>query len=1762
MTGLLSVAGSTASDSGFELKSVRITRDNDTYLARTPSVAGNRKIWTASFWFKQSDIDVSKEIISVYEDSNNRLTFGFHGSSNKFYLYDLQGGSAKAEMTSDMVFRDPSAWYHFVLVYNTTESSSDDRLKVFINGSGSPISLTWTTAISLNLDGMVNKAVVHQIGEYPGSAQPSLGGYLAEFYLIDGQALTPSSFGATNEDTNQWQPKNPTDIKPTLTFGTNGFYLPFSNDALDDSFTDSSTLHSVHTVTAGGNAHTDTSVKKFGTASLQLDGTGDYLSVSNNNDFNLGTDDFTIDCWVQSSDFVPGADAGVIIHLQDSGSSDFRLAMGSAGRAVVGQDYGMSWGYNNGGSWSTTAYGSDLADGAWHHVACSRQGSYFYLFQDGVLVSTTTNWAGLNITGNATCEIGRRSTGQDYFEGYIDEIRVSKGIARWTSTFALETSAYAADEYTALLLHMDGSDSGTTFTDSSWTSTSSYLSGTHVITAYGDTKNTRISNHSVAASGDAHIIGPKVGSSAISFDGDGDYLSVASSTDFDFGTGDFTLEMWCNSSNLLTTTHVYLLDMNDGTSRIAIASNIASSNGIWLGTGWNNITDWAFPTDEWFHIAVCRQSGTGRAYLNGVLKSSVSSFTTNFGGTWTTHIGDKYDNGANAELEGYLDEIRLSNIARYPDGTTFTPSTTAFTSDANTKLLIHSNTTMGSTTFTDSSSGAHTITANGDIMNVAPKIGTGMGVFDGVASYLENPDSGDWDFGSGDFTIEYWVNYSTPSGNMITTGRGTGYGGSSDNRWTTNHGTGGNVTFSLSNGTGSSASNTYSFASSGLSLDDDAWHHIACVRDGLVARIYTDGVQRNTQALVSGFTLQAASGVNQIGRYPNYSYTQGFKGYLDEMRFSRNCRYPSGTTFTPSTTAFKDDKDTVLLMHMDGGGGIDPVTNLPTLAGQGTYFWDASTNAIFYGADGIPTNKSIITFDGSGDYLSMPASSGWDITGDYTWECWVNPNKNPTTSTAVHMQLMGQYLSATDRNQLFLSDNGGVYMWLADGGSSDWYGNTGYQFDPGVWYHVAASRASGTLRVYIDGVELFNASSSLDTDFSAPYEIGRKGDNSLPFDGKMDQVRISDTARYTSNFTAPTTPFTADANTKLLIQSDFSEGGLGADHSGNYNYWTPNNLTVNDMMLDSPMNNFATLNPLPANYGAGPRNTYQTMSEGNLKTMGNTATDSANVSSTIAFTEGKWYFECYVVGVSASYNYPRIGMIDTPNTGLPSRLAGEANTLGVTYQTNGEKGIAGTFSSYGDTFTTGDVVGMAIDADNGAAYFSKNGTWQNSGVPTSGASKTNAAYTYTGGSIEFTPSWIPYTSAGGGVANFGQDSSFAGNLTAQGNQDGNSKGDFFYAPPAGFLALCTDNLPDPLISAVEALDHFNTVAYSGDGTTPRTLNAGFQPDFTWLKIRTVAWSHRLFDSIRGANLALYSNSNAVQAAGTSGYLSGFASTGPTFTGNGADVRDVNETGDTYVTWNWKAGGAPTVDNSAGAGNTPTAGSVKINGSNLGSALAGSIATTRLSANTTAGFSISTYTGNSTAGATIAHGLSQAPDIAFFKELTYVDNWVVFAEPLGNTKALFLDTANDAGTHLTYWNDTSPNATVITLGTDGKANSARTHIMYAFHSVDGYSKVGSYTGNGNVDGTFVYTGFRPAYVLWKSYTAAENWQIKDNKRLGYNQQNHTLFANDTAIDYTTAYVDLVSNGFKLRISGGGSNGTNEGLVYIAFAESPFKTSNAR
>ena len=587
---------------------------------------------------------------------------------------------------------------------------------------------------------------------------------------------------------------------------------------------------------------------------------------------------------------------------------------------------------------------------------------------------------------------------------------------------------------------------------------------------------------------------------------------------------------------------------------------------------------------------------------------------------------------------------------------------------------------------------------------------------------------------------------------------------------------------------------------------------------------------------------------------------------------------------------------------------------------------------------------------------------------------------------------------------------------------------------------------------------------------------------------------------------------------------------LGTDSSGEGNNFTVTNLVATDQMVDTPTNNFATLNPLDADFSG-------TLSEGNLQVA-----TGGGMSSTFHFpASGKWYWEYTITGGTATQAFPGIA---TQPYSSSSRL--------FYYSADGkifENTVGGV--SYGASYTTGDVIGVAANVDDGEVTFYKNNSSQ--GVK---------SYTYF-------DSMTPHFRDGGDtvtmVVNFGQDSSFAGNETAQGNQDGNSKGDFYYTPPTDYLALCTDNLSAPEIALPG--DNFNTVLYTGNGSTQAITGIGFRSDLTWVKIRSAAANHGLFDSIRGVRASLSSNTTTEsRTAGADQDLYAWGSDGFSV-GDGVGDSYINTNVDTatYASWNWKAGGAPTVDNSAGAGATPTAGSVKIDGSNLGSALAGTIAAKRLSANTTSGFSIVQYVGTGS-GATIAHGLSQAPDMVISKSMDDAYNWRVGGEKIGLTSADYsmrMDTTA-AEQDLSGVFGAYPSASVWTIGDDAGVNvSTENYIAYCFHSVEGYSKVGSYVGNGNADGTFVYTGFKPARVVAKRVDSTASWPIVDNKRNVYNVADKILYSNLTdAVDTSVDAYDFVSNGFKIRDSDNILNTSSGIYLYIAFAESPFKYSNAR
>jgi hypothetical protein len=328
-------------------------------------------------------------------------------------------------------------------------------------------------------------------------------------------------------------------------------------------------------------------------------------------------------------------------------------------------------------------------------------------------------------------------------------------------------------------------------------------------------------------------------------------------------------------------------------------------------------------------------------------------------------------------------------------------------------------------------------------------------------------------------------------------------------------------------------------------------------------------------------------------------------------------------------------------------------------------------------------------------------------------------------------------------------------------------------------------------------------------------------------------------------------------------------------------------------------------------------------------------------------------------------------------------------------------------------------------------------------------------------------------------------------------------------------------------SIVKPTDYFNTVLYTGNGSTQSITGVGFQPDWVWGKERGGANSHMLADSVRGATKILFSNLNNAEDTDANSITS-FDSDGFGIGSSG----NLNASSDTYVAWNWKANGS---------------GSINYDGS----------ITSTVSANQTAGFSIVSYTGTGSV-ATVGHGLGVTPKMIIVKCRNTTPAWQVYHASLGATKYLKLDQTSAEANETNRWNDTNPTSSVFTVNDSASVNgNTNTYIAYCFAEKTGYSKFGSYTGNGNADGTFVYTGFKPAFVMVKvSSGTTGNWQMQDTKRLGYNDKNVRILANVNEAEKTDQMWDILSNGFKVRSTSGDANGSGNTYIYIAFAENPF------
>jgi len=582
---------------------------------------------------------------------------------------------------------------------------------------------------------------------------------------------------------------------------------------------------------------------------------------------------------------------------------------------------------------------------------------------------------------------------------------------------------------------------------------------------------------------------------------------------------------------------------------------------------------------------------------------------------------------------------------------------------------------------------------------------------------------------------------------------------------------------------------------------------------------------------------------------------------------------------------------------------------------------------------------------------------------------------------------------------------------------------------------------------------------------------------------------------------------------------------LGMDRSGNGNNWTVNNINNTDQMLDTPTNNFAVMNPLRPNCSTAFR-------EGNLYLR-----DSGSVMgvSTILPETGKWYWE-----VDPQDRYagsPQYG-IATENINNETEVGSNLDGVKiVAYSGGNDISLHGTGTLHGSTgpWPSDHIWGFALDNDNGKLWISRDGDWTHvlSGGNPSTATNPTASGLPTGYPV-FGNIGSDSTTYNAYIrVNFGADGTFFGNQTSGGYSDDNGYGDFKYEPPSGFLALCTKNLPEP---DVKPQEHFNTVLYTGNGSSNTISNVGFQPDFNWIKCRSTGYNHVLNDVLRGSN-DLFADTTNAEADYESVALQ---STGFHLEG----TSRVNANTDTYVAWNWKANGS---------GSSNTNGTI----------------TSTVSANQDAGFSIVSYTGNQTAGATVGHGLSKAPEMIITKSRAGTTGWLVGHNGLPDwSYGLALNTTAATWSENPLWNSTAPDATKFTLGSDTFGNSSNTRIAYCFHSVDGFSKVGSYTGNDNADGTFVYTGFRVAFLLLKNTaTAGEGFVIINNKSDPNNVTGTYLEVYGSSAEQGTAgttfsrSIDFLSNGFKLR---GNSTEVNDGetMVYYAIAETPQKYANAR
>ena len=882
---------------------------------------------------------------------------------------------------------------------------------------------------------------------------------------------------------------------------------------------------------------------------------------------------------------------------------------------------------------------------------------------------------------------------------------------------------------------------------------------------------------------------------------------------------------------------------------------------------------------------------------------------------------------------------------------------------------------------------------------------------------------------------------------------------------------------------------------SGGSMLAGKWYHTAITRNSGTLRLFVDGVVVYSATETFNFST---SGTFTIGRVPGNPID--LNGYIQDFRIYKGvAKYTSN--FIPAST----DPDVV----PDSPSGVSYSSNVAL----------------------VPSTDGAVAFDGSGDYLTLADSTDFNFgNGDFTIEGFAY-----VSSVNSYMTFGPTNFASAGTFDYIVYDSGSRRISFA------WYPyNTGGAFITSSntyplnsWFHWAVTRSGNTFRIFINGnLEASGTNSTALSHAANTVYIGRTdGLTARDFNGFQSNIHVvKGTALYTTNFTPPTAPISSVANTKLLCcksnssatAADVTPGTITAN--GNAAATNFNPFTANINTQRGKQSGYATLNPLAATTG--------TFSNGNLQLA--TVLSGYPIYTATQYTPagiGKWYWE-FTLNAQTGTNYTMLGMLPSNSTykigqdGTPYSFGGLATYIGYNGVNSAASGAATASGTATATITVGDTVGWAFDAENGTVVIYKNGISQ------------GTCYTNVLTNIGWTFAFSDYDNASSSTinVNFGQKP-------------------FKFPPPAGFQPLTLANTPRPTIVRPDQYVGVSTWsgAQSGSGGLTRQISTGFQPDFVWIKQRNQSFStgHQLYDSVRGAGAEKELNSSGTAAEGagnieTYGWLNSFDKTGFTVKGGSTDYDYVDKSGTNYVAWAWKAGG-----NS----NTYNINDIGYSTASAAGLTAGTITPSGASVNTKSGFSIIRLTTSASSGTyTVSHGLGKDPAFFITKRLNSTSQWWTYHKSIGQSG--YLNLASTAASATDYAWGANPTSSVITYTNDFLVGSSD-YIIYAWAEIPGFSKFGSYTGNGSTDGPVIITGFRPRWIMIKRTDSTSYWHIYDTSRNTYNVANTNLWANgnDAEISDSAYNFDIVSNGFKVRTSDAARNASGGTYIYACWAETP-------